>query len=49
MIRNDGMLQAGPNPASEIAASRGNVTLLTRMPKKPFVGTHELETQKSRK
>lgn len=25
-IRHDGMSQAGPNPASEMVASRGNVT-----------------------
>ena len=48
-VRNDGMLQAGPSPASEMATSRGNVTLLTFVPKNPATSAHELEAQKLRK
>ena len=49
LVRNDGMLQAGPSPASEIAASRGNVALLTCVPKNPAAAAPELQSQKSRK
>jgi hypothetical protein len=42
LVRNDGMLQAGPSPASEIAASRSNVTLLTCVPKNPAAAAPEL-------
>jgi hypothetical protein len=49
LVRNDGMLQAGPSPVSEIAASRGNVTLLTCVPKNSAAAGPELQTQKSQK
>jgi hypothetical protein len=29
-VRQDGLIQAGPNPESEVASSRANVTLLSR-------------------
>jgi hypothetical protein len=45
-VRSDGMLQAGPSPASEIAASCGNVTLLTLVPKCPVTAVHELEAKR---
>ena len=47
-IRHDGMLQAGPNPASEMMASRGTVTSFTHE-KRPAASAHEVEMQKSRK
>ena len=47
-IRHDGMLQAGPNPASEMMASRGTVTSFTNE-KRRAASAHELEMQKSRK
>ena len=47
-IRHDGMLQAGPNPASEMMASRGTVTSFTHE-KRRAASAHELEMQKSRK
>ena len=48
-IRKDGMLQAGPSPASEIAASRGNLALLTCVSKNPAAAASELQSQKRRK
>jgi len=42
------MLQAGPNPASEMMASRGTVTSFTHE-KRRAASAHELEMQKSRK
>jgi hypothetical protein len=48
-VRNDGMLQAGPSPASEMATSRGNVTLLRFVSKSPATAAHELEAQTLRK
>ena len=47
-IRHDGMLQAGPNPASEMMASRGTVTSFTHE-KRRAASAHEVEMQKSRK
>jgi hypothetical protein len=31
-LRHDGLVQAGPDPESEIASSRSNVVLLSRLP-----------------
>ncbi|TYL89514.1 hypothetical protein FXB40_35410 [Bradyrhizobium rifense] len=31
-LRHDGLVQAGPDPESEIASSRANVVLLSRQP-----------------
>lgn len=36
-IRGDGMFQAGPSPASEVASSRVNVTPFARKPASPVV------------
>jgi hypothetical protein len=47
LVRDDGMLQAGPSPVSETAASRGNVTSLTCAPKNSAAGAPELQSQKS--
>jgi hypothetical protein len=47
-IRHDGMIQAGPNPASEMAASRGNVTSFPHEKRSAAIA-HELEIQKPRK
>ena len=47
-IRHDGMLQAGPNPASEMMASRGTVTSFTHENRRA-ASAHEVEMQKSRK
>jgi hypothetical protein len=47
-IRHDGMLQAGPNPASEMMTSRGTVTSFPHE-KRRAASTFELETQKSQK
>jgi hypothetical protein len=47
-LRHDGMIQAGPNPASEMAASRGNVTSFPHEKRSAAVA-HELEIQKPRK
>ena len=47
-IRHDGMLQAGPNPASEMMASCGTVTSFTHE-KRRAASAHEVEMQKSRK
>ena len=47
-IRHDGMLQAGPNPASEMMTSRGTVTSFPHE-KRRAASALELETQKSRK
>jgi hypothetical protein len=47
-IRNDGMIQAGPNPASERAASSG--TVVSFSPEQRLApSAHELATQGSRK
>ena len=47
-IRHDGMLQAGPNPASELVASSG--TVVSFPPERRLAPpAHEFETQKSRK
>jgi hypothetical protein len=47
-IRHDGMLQVGPNPASEMMALRGTVTSFTHE-KRGAASAHEVEMQKSRK
>jgi hypothetical protein len=47
-IRHDGMLQAGPDPASEMMTSRGTVTSFPHE-KRRAASAFELETQKSRK
>ena len=36
-MRHDGLIQAGPNPDSELISSRGNVTLLSRELARPVV------------
>ena len=36
-MRHDGLIQAGPNPDSEVISSRGNVTLLSRELARPVV------------
>jgi hypothetical protein len=36
-IRGDGMVQAGPSPASEVASARANVTPFARKPASPVV------------
>ncbi len=46
-IRHDGMLQAGPNPASEMMASRGTESFTDE--KRRAASAHELEMQKFRK
>ena len=48
-IRQDGMLQAGPNPESEAVASRINVMLFPREPANPAAHEHEPEAPKFRK
>ena len=45
-IRHDGMLQAGPNPASELVTSSGAVVSFTPETR---LASPALETQKSRK
>ena len=47
-IRHDGMLQAGPNPASEMMTSRGTITSFPHE-KRRAASAFELEAQKSRK
>jgi hypothetical protein len=47
-FRHDGMLQAGPDPASEMMTSRGTVTSFPHE-KRRAASAFELETQKSRK
>jgi hypothetical protein len=46
-VRHDGMLQAGPNPASESVASSGAVVSFTQT--RVALPARELDTQKSRK
>ena len=48
-IRQDGMLQAGPNPELEAVASRVNVTLFPRESMNPAADEHEPKTHKFRK
>ena len=46
-VRHDGMLQAGPNPASELVELNG--TVVSFPPEKRLAPpAHEFETQKSR-
>ena len=47
-IRHDGMLQAGPDPASEMVTSRGTVRSFPHE-KRRAASAFELEAQKSRK
>ncbi len=47
-IRHDGMLQAGPNPASELVELNGTVVSFPPE-KRPAHSAHKFETQKSRK
>jgi hypothetical protein len=47
-IRQDGMLQTGPNPRSEAAASRADITLFSRGPASSAADKHEPETHKFR-
>lgn len=47
-VRHDGLLQAGPDPASEMVASRGKVVSFPQE-KRSAVTAHEPETQKPRK
>jgi hypothetical protein len=47
-VRYDGMLQAGPSPASELAALSG--TVISFPPEKPLApAANELKIQKTRK
>jgi hypothetical protein len=48
-IRQDGMLQAGPNPESGAVASRVNVTFFPRGSTSPAADEREPETHKLRK
>jgi hypothetical protein len=48
-MRHDGLIQAGPNPDSEVVSLRVNVTLFSREPARAVVaapnpGTHKLST-----
>jgi hypothetical protein len=48
-MRHDGLIQAGPNPDSEVVSSRVNVALFSREPARAVVaapnpGTHKLST-----
>ena len=48
-MRKDGLIQAGPNPHSEVVSSRDNVTPFSREPSRPVVAAakpemHELST-----
>jgi hypothetical protein len=47
-IRHDGMLQAGPDPASEMVTSRGTVTSFPHE-KRQAASAFELEMQKAQK
>jgi hypothetical protein len=47
-FRHDGMLQAGPSPASEMAALRGRMTSFPHENNSAAIA-HELEMQKPRK
>jgi hypothetical protein len=45
-IRHDGLIQAGPNPVSEVAPSRVNVTLFPRKRVRPVVAAPKPEMHK---
>jgi hypothetical protein len=45
-IRQDGLVQAGPSPDSEVVSSRGNVMPFSREPARAAVGAPKPETQK---
>jgi hypothetical protein len=49
VIRQDGMLQAGPNPGSEAVGSRVNVMLFPRVSTSPAADKHKREAHKVRK
>jgi hypothetical protein len=44
-IRQDGLIQAGPSPDSEVVSSRGNATPFSRAPARAVVGAPKPETQ----
>jgi hypothetical protein len=45
-VRRDGLIQAGPSPASEAVSSEVNVTPFSRSPARPVVATPKPEMQK---
>jgi hypothetical protein len=45
-VRRDGLIQAGPSPASEAVSSEVNVTPFSRNPARPVVVTPKPEMQK---
>jgi hypothetical protein len=45
-MREDGLIQAGPSPDSEIVSSRDNVMLFLREPVRAFVAAPKPEAQK---
>jgi hypothetical protein len=45
-MRHDGLIQAGPSPESEVASSRGNLTLFSRELVRPVVIASRTEMQK---
>ena len=45
-MRKDGLIQAGPNPDSEAAGSRGNVTPFSREPAHAVVAAFKPEPQR---
>jgi hypothetical protein len=45
-VRDDGLLQAGPNPGSEMDVPHANVTVLSREAARPATAAHELDAQK---
>jgi hypothetical protein len=42
-VRRDGLIQAGPDPASEAASSGDNVTPLSRNPARPVAAKPEMQ------
>jgi hypothetical protein len=45
-IRQDGLIQAGPSPDSEVVPSQGNVMPFSREPARAVVAAPKPETQK---
>jgi hypothetical protein len=45
-IRHDGLIQAGPSPASEVVPSRVNVTLFARERTRPVVAAPKPEMRR---
>jgi hypothetical protein len=45
-MRKDGLIQAGPNPDSEVVSSGDNVTPFSREPARAAVGAPKPETQR---